>query len=113
MKQFYMIDEKLEAAIDNTDMNLIRKSLYKKILEYEIGMRMLEPRELYNAQGFPPDYIIDFEWKGKPYPKKHKVSKVGNSVPPKLAEAVIRANMPEWCCQEITTMFDLRNIMCV
>lgn len=37
MKQFYMIDEKLEAAIDNTDMNLIRKSLYKKILEYENG----------------------------------------------------------------------------
>lgn len=79
----------------------------------DIGMRMLEPRELYNAQGFPPDYIIDFEWKGKPYPKKHKVAKVGNSVPPKLAEAVIRANMPEWCCQEVTTMFDLRKLMCV
>ena len=37
MKQFYMIDEKLEAAIDNTDMTVLRKSLYKKILEYENG----------------------------------------------------------------------------
>ena len=35
MKQVYFINEKLEAAIDNTDMNMIRKSLYKKILEYD------------------------------------------------------------------------------
>lgn len=35
----------------------------------DIGLRMLSPRELYNAMGFPPDYIIDHDAAGKPYPK--------------------------------------------
>lgn len=61
----------------------------------DIGMRMLSPRELFNAQGFPPDYIIDHDSAGKPITKTAQVAKCGNSVCPPLAEALARANMPE------------------
>lgn len=59
----------------------------------DIGMRMLEPRELYNAHGFSPDYIIDRGADGKPMTKKEQVAKVGNSVVPVMAEALVKANM--------------------
>ncbi|NIJ37880.1 DNA (cytosine-5)-methyltransferase 1 [Sphingopyxis panaciterrae] len=60
----------------------------------DIGMRMLTPRELFNAQGFPPDYIIDRDADGKPITKTAQVAKCGNSVCPPLAEALVRANLP-------------------
>eukprot|EP01037_Dinobryon_pediforme_P018037 gene18037-18274_t len=59
----------------------------------DIGMRMLTPRELFNAQGFPPDYIIDHDAGGRPITKTAQVAKCGNSVCPPLAEALVRANM--------------------
>ena len=75
----------------------------------DIGMRMLTPRELANAQGFPPDYILDPEcWyvtekkKARKFgrlPKTHQVAKVGNSVCPVMSEALARANLPEHCTQ--------------
>lgn len=61
----------------------------------DIGMRMLAPRELYRAQGFPEDYKIDIEFNGKPMTKTAQVRMCGNSVPPGLSEAVIRVNLPE------------------
>lgn len=61
----------------------------------DIGMRMLSPRELFNAQGFPPDYIIDRDSSGKPITKTAQVAKCGNSVCPPLAEALVRANLLE------------------
>lgn len=63
----------------------------------DIGMRMLQPHELYPAQGFPDNYIIDRDYTGKPYPKTEQVARVGNSVPPPFAEALVRANLPEYC----------------
>jgi DNA (cytosine-5)-methyltransferase 1 len=63
----------------------------------DIGMRMLQPHELYAAQGFPSNYIIDKDFDGKPYPKTEQVARVGNSVPPPFAEALVRANLPEYC----------------
>lgn len=63
----------------------------------DIGMRMLEPRELFNAQGFPADYIIDRDYTGKAYPKSAQVARCGNAVPPAFAEALVRANLPELC----------------
>jgi DNA (cytosine-5)-methyltransferase 1 len=63
----------------------------------DIGMRMLQPHELYPAQGFPSNYIIDRDFEGKPYPKTEQVARVGNSVPPPFAEALVRANLPEYC----------------
>ncbi len=63
----------------------------------DIGMRMLEPHELFAAQGFPPDYIINRDSKGKPFSKAMQVAKCGNAVPPAFAESLVRANLPELC----------------
>lgn len=70
----------------------------------DIGLRMLTPRELYNANGFPPDYIIDRDYTGTAYGKSKQVARCGNAVPPPFATALVRANLPEWCTEEITTM---------
>lgn len=65
----------------------------------DIGMRMLTPRELFNAQGFPPDYVIEGvwhqdgnDWTFEDFTKSVQVSCVGNSVCPDLAEALCTAN---------------------
>jgi len=58
----------------------------------DIGMRMLEPRELYRAQGFPESYQIAPVIGGKPLPKRAQVRMCGNSVSPPLAAALVRAN---------------------
>lgn len=63
----------------------------------DIRMRMLQPRELFNAQGFPPDYIIDHDADGNPYPKCEQTAKCGNAVTPPVACALVRANLPELC----------------
>jgi len=60
----------------------------------DIKIRMLVPRELYNAQSFPPDYIIDRGHDGRRFTKAQQVHMVGNSVPPLLHAAVLRANLP-------------------
>lgn len=57
----------------------------------DIGMRMLTPRELFRAQGFPDSYIIDPEYEGKPLTKTSQVRMCGNSVCPPVAAAIIRA----------------------
>lgn len=61
----------------------------------DIGMRMLQPRELYTAQGFPASYVIDRGADGRPLSKAAQVRMCGNSVCPPLAEAIVRANYTE------------------
>ena len=61
----------------------------------DIGMRMLQPRELFLAQGFPDDYVIDPVVKGRRLPKSAQVRMVGNSVCPPIAAAIVRANVRE------------------
>ncbi|MGR9053825.1 MAG: DNA cytosine methyltransferase [Gammaproteobacteria bacterium] len=63
----------------------------------DIGMRMLQPRELYNAQGFPETYVIDRDATGRPFSKTKQVACCGNAVPPPVVEQLIRANLPELC----------------
>lgn len=63
----------------------------------DIGMRMLQPAELYCAQGFPEWYIIDRDYTGTKYAKDKQVARCGNAVPPPFAEALVRANLPEMC----------------
>jgi DNA (cytosine-5)-methyltransferase 1 len=58
----------------------------------DIGMRMLQPRELYRAQGFPDSYRIDIEVNGKPLTKTAQVRMCGNSVNPQLSRALVLAN---------------------
>lgn len=63
----------------------------------DIGLRMLTPRELFNAQGFPEDYIIDVDADGKAYPRSEQVARCGNAVCPPIPTALVRANLPELC----------------
>lgn len=73
----------------------------------DILLRMLTPRELYNAMGFPPDYIIDRDYMGNEYGKAKQVARCGNAVCPPMATALVRANLPEWCTQRYETMEEL------
>lgn len=57
----------------------------------DIGMRMLSPRELFNAQGFPADYVIDLECDGRPLTKTQQIELAGNSVCGQVAEALVSA----------------------
>ena len=66
----------------------------------DIGLRMLTPRELFDAQGFPPDYIIDVDADGHAYPKAEQVARCGNAVCPPIPTALVRANLPELCHEE-------------
>ena len=79
----------------------------------DITLRMLTPRELYKAMGFPPDYIIDHDYMGNAYGKTKQVARCGNAVCPPLAEAMVRANLTEWCGEKITTMAQLDNAVTV
>lgn len=87
------LTEPMHTVVSKDKMSLVTVRIGEE--EYviiDIGMRMLQPRELYRAQGFPEDYIIDFEYQGKPLPKSAQVQMVGNSVCPPVAAAIIGAN---------------------
>ena len=84
-------------AKDRFGLVIVRGEPYQII---DIGLRMLTPRELFRAQGFPEDYIIDRDANGKYYPKSAQVARCGNAVPPPFAEALVRANLPEMCGEE-------------
>lgn len=78
----------------------------------DILLRMLQPRELYNAMGFPPDYIIDRNAEGRAYGKTAQVARCGNAVCPPMAEAVVRANYSA-ARQRIRTMAELADAVSV
>ena len=67
---------------------------------YDIGLRMLEPKEQYRCQGFPDDYIIDHDYTGKIYPRSEQVRRCGNAVCPPIPAALVKANLPEMCVAE-------------
>lgn len=80
----------------------------------DIGLRMLTPRELYRANGFPDDYKIERDYTGQTYGKSKQVARCGNAVPPPFATALVRANLPEWCAGvEINTMEELERAVAV
>lgn len=80
----------------------------------DIGLRMMIPRELYAANGFPPDYIIDRDYLGNAYGKSKQVARCGNAVPPPFATALVRANLPEWCGGvDVSTMAELERMVAV
>ncbi|RMV39703.1 DNA cytosine methyltransferase [Pseudomonas syringae group genomosp. 3] len=60
----------------------------------DICLRMLNPSELYKAQGFPADYVITHGADGKPFTKTQQVHMCGNSVSPPPMAALARANDP-------------------
>lgn len=79
---------------DRMGLVTVRGQDYKIV---DIGLRMLTPRELFDAQGFPSDYIIDVDADGKIYPKSEQVARCGNAVCPPIPTALVRANLPEMC----------------
>lgn len=96
------LDEPMHTITSKDRFGLVM--VYGELYEIvDIGMRMLTPRELFRAQGFPDDYIIDRGiiidndgnqiWKN--LSKAAQVRMCGNSVCPPIAEAIIRANFPE------------------
>ena len=99
-----------ELAEDEVLLLEISRTLYYIA---DIGLRMLSPRELYNAMGFPPDYIIDRDYEGNEYKKSAQVARCGNAVCPPVASALVRANLPEWCGVTITTMAQLMDCVAV
>ncbi len=63
----------------------------------DIGLRMLCPKELYAAMGFPSDYVIDRDYLGNEYKRAAQVARCGNAVCPQIARALVKANLPEMC----------------
>ena len=71
----------------------------------DIGLRMLKPRELARAQGFPDDYVLDpivrkflrGKWVERPLTIAEQISAIGNSVCPPVARALVAANQPDLC----------------
>lgn len=76
-------------AQDRFGLVTVRGEQYQIV---DIGMRMLEPHELFAAQGFPADYIIDRDAQGNQIPKYKQVARCGNSVCPSVAAAIVAAN---------------------
>lgn len=96
--------EKFSDEPDDSHLFPAERPQYIRVGDYvvvDICMRMLEPRELYNANGFPRSYIIDKDIDGTRWPKSEQVARCGNAVPPPFAEALVRANMPDFCIWEM------------
>lgn len=74
----------------------------------DIGLRMLEPKELYGCQGFPDDYIIDHDYTGKTYPRSEQVRRCGNAVCPPIPAALVKSNLPELCVAKRTGNMKIR-----
>ncbi|MBB6116050.1 DNA (cytosine-5)-methyltransferase 1 [Rahnella inusitata] len=98
-KEGVSLDESLHTVTTNDRFGLVTvEGVDYQIVD--IGMRMLQPHELYAAQGFPSWYIIDQDYRGKKYAKDKQVARCGNAVPPPFAEALVRVNLPEMCASK-------------
>ena len=88
------LDEPLHTVVTKDRFALIT-ILGSEYCIVDIFLRMLSPEELKLAQGFPKDYIIDRDYRWKPYPKSAQVARIGNSVVPIVAKAIVEANCSE------------------
>lgn len=86
------LNEPLHTLTTKERMGLITiKS--KEYQVQDIYLRMLTPKELYLAQGFPKNYKINITLSnGRKLPKSSQVRMCGNSVCPTLASAIVKAN---------------------
>ena len=90
------VNEPIGTITTKDRFGMVSTILLKNFERYAIAdiyMRMLKPEELKLAQGFPPDYIIDHDIEGNPYPVSEQVAKIGNSVVPIMAAAIAKANL--------------------
>jgi DNA (cytosine-5)-methyltransferase 1 len=92
--QWSALDEPMHTIVTKARMGLVTVEINgEEWAIYDICMRMLEPRELANAQGFDADYQLTGRSKSSKS-KAAQIARIGNSVSPPPAEALIRANMP-------------------
>ena len=75
-------------------VNVVTEINGEKYILRDIFLRMLKPEELKLCQGFPSDYIIDRDYKWRKYPVSEQVKRIGNSVVPVMAKALVEANVP-------------------
>lgn len=73
-------------------VNTVMEYNGEKYVIVDVFLRMLKPHELLQMQGFPDDYIIDYDENGKAIPKTDQVKRIGNSVVPTMAQALVSAN---------------------
>ena len=73
-------------------VNVITEINGEQYILKDIFLRMLKPEELKQMQGFPVDYIINRDINGKSYPVSEQVARIGNSVVPIMAQALVSAN---------------------
>lgn len=90
------VDKPLDTLTTKDRFALVTVQEENYVIE-DIYMRFLTPREMFNATGFPKDYIIDHDCDGKKYSKAKQVARCGNAVTPPVATALVRANLPEYC----------------
>ena len=85
------IDEPLHTVTtkDRLGLVMVKGEPYQIV---DIGMRMLEPRELFRAMGFPDDYEISHDSNGNKISKANQVARCGNAVCPPVAQAIVEAN---------------------
>lgn len=96
------LEEPIDTIVGKDKFGLVAVTIKREpYIITDIGMRMLTPRELFDAQGFPRDYIIDPIYNGKPLTKTAQVRMCGNSVCPPLAAAIIAANCGELAKREV------------
>jgi len=81
-------------TIDGQEYAIVTIGAQKYVI-VDIGLRMLAPRELFRAQGFPEDYAINRGAAGEPITKTAQVRMCGNSVCPPLARAIVSSNYQE------------------
>ena len=110
----YYGNEKEGQAVDDPFRTVTSKErfclVYVDGLPYaivDIGMRMLTPRELFRAQGFPEGYVIDPLVDGKRLSKTAQIEACGNSVCPPIAEALVRANLGMMDQRELWAGYEL------
>ena len=77
---------------DRFGLIVVRGKDYKIV---DIGLRMLEARELFDGMSFPKEYIIDHDYTGKKYPTTQQKARCGNAVVPLLSKALVQANVIE------------------
>lgn len=75
-------------------VNVVLEIKGQKYIIYDIFLRMLKPEELKVMQGFPGDYIIDRDYSYHKYPASEQVKRIGNSVVPIMAKALVESNCP-------------------
>ncbi|BCE02952.1 DNA cytosine methyltransferase [Marinicellulosiphila megalodicopiae] len=86
------LNEAIHTITSNDRFGLVTVKIKNGVYQVlDIGMRMLQPHELYSAQGFSSSYRFSYDMNGKKISKKEQVKRVGNSVVPIMAEVIVRS----------------------